>query len=240
MFLLPIWIFTLNNPAGLFVRPRTSSAAADATDTASAAPIARRGHTLQRHPPASTHADEDCEAGRAPGPSALSGGRSVGVGGGRDHHLLQQGDPRRKALHDLARSLRCSGTSYTASLADQQTLSIMIFQAIFGALIAFPATQRLFGSTASAKALWKWHRLSGYLLVFATSLTVWCVASCARLANRLQPRRQRRRLGRAAQQLRGARHRQRRPLLGHGRRDRSSVAVEAAPCPILMQRNCTS
>lgn len=54
-----------------------------------------------------------------------------------------------------------------------QTLSVMVVQALFGALIAFPSTQRLFGGPNAAKSLWKWHRLSGYILVLLLSVTVW-------------------------------------------------------------------
>ena len=61
-------------------------------------------------------------------------------------------------------------------------------QAIFGALVAFPATQRLFGGPSKAKAMWKWHRLGGYLLVLLLFTTVWCVARYGVTADRTASR----------------------------------------------------
>lgn len=50
------------------------------------------------------------------------------------------------------------------------TLSYLFVQLVFGIVIAYvPA---LFGGTAQAKALWKYHRVSGYLLL----ILVWITA----------------------------------------------------------------
>jgi len=52
-------------------------------------------------------------------------------------------------------------------------------QSVFGGLIAYDAGMKLFGGEAQAKALWKYHRLSGYLLITLMLFTASTAVSSA-------------------------------------------------------------
>lgn len=51
------------------------------------------------------------------------------------------------------------------------TLTLILLQIAFGAVVVYAPLQRLVGGEARAKAMWKFHRISGYttlLLLFVT------------------------------------------------------------------------
>jgi hypothetical protein len=49
-------------------------------------------------------------------------------------------------------------SALSAHMLSTQTIAFLLLQALFGILVAYPSTQRLFGSVGRAKSLWRFHR----------------------------------------------------------------------------------
>lgn len=142
-----------------------------------------------RPPPPASSFQLDRKAQGSPAPPDLPARLPCFDFGRVDCDLLQQSDSWREALHFVARQVWISGTSphllshalsvltRSASLTipsflhfvrlSLQTVSLIIVQIIFGALVVYVPS--LFGGENRAKSLWKHHRFVHFFLSASSS-----------------------------------------------------------------------